>query len=102
METLSLFSQSEFPEKGMVYRNWISQVMLLEEKCNLIFVFMEVQAERTDSGFPKSLQGGVFLCLLNIFATVAPKSKHFKNYLLILAIVNYRNWLDASLNFRDA
>ena len=39
LETLSLFCQSEFPEKGMVYRNWISQVMLLEEKCNLVFVF---------------------------------------------------------------
>ena len=31
------------------------------------------------------------------------KTKHFKNYLLILAIVNYRNWLDASpFNFREA
>ena len=26
------------------------------------------------------------------------RTKNFKNYILILAILNYRNWLDASLS----
>ena len=36
--------------------------------------------------------------LLNIFANAVPKSKqkNIKNYSLILAILNYRNWLDDS------
>ena len=38
--------------------------------------------------------------LLNIFATAAPKrTKRFKSYISILAIVNYQNWLVASPPF---
>ena len=63
METLSLFSQSEFPEKGMVYRNWISQVMLLEEKCNLIFVFLwKFRLRGQIQGF-QNLYRGVSFCV---------------------------------------
>ena len=41
---------------------------------------------------------GIFLHLLNIFAAAAPKQeqKIKKNFISILAIVNYRNRLDAS------
>ena len=37
------------------------------------------------------------MCLLNIFATALPKRGYVKNYISILAMVNYRNWLDAPL-----
>ena len=48
--------------------------------------------------FQKLLRGNAFLYLLNILATEDPnmRMKNFKNYILILAIVNYRNWPNAS------
>ena len=59
----SLFSQSEFPEKGMVYRNWISQVMLLEEKCNLVFVFLRKFRLRGQTQGFQNLYRGVSFCV---------------------------------------
>ena len=46
--------------------------------------------------FQKFLSGDIFLYLLNAFANAQPqiKAKIFKNCISILAIVNYRNWLD--------
>ena len=54
--------------------------------------------EKTDLGFPKTFYGGyvfvfaVYLCNRSLKMT----AKHIKNYISILAIVNYRKWLDAS------
>ena len=47
----------------------------------------KVHAERTDSGFPR-----IFLQ-----PQLQNEKKNWKNYLSILAIVNYQTWLDASL-----
>ena len=52
--TMSLFSQPEFPEKegGLPKLYWSIDVA---GSVNIIHVFfLEVQAERTDSGFPKT------------------------------------------------
>ena len=38
-----------------------------------LFLFLEIQARRTNSGFPKTLLRDIMLYLLNIFVTVAPK-----------------------------
>ena len=48
--------------------------------------------------FQKLFSGDIFLYLLNMFATAAPKvkAKNIKNYCSILAVVNHRNWLDNS------
>ena len=51
---------------------------------------LEVQAEKTDSGFPKNFKEDISLYLLNIFAIARSpkmKTKNFKN-ILVLAVVN--------------
>ena len=58
-----------------------------------------VLAGRTKlKSFQKLFGGNIFLYLLNIFATAAPKlkQKNIKNYSSILSIVDHRNWLDDS------
>ena len=62
-ETLSLFSQVEFPEKEGVYQTWIGHAMLLERLILIKVSFsLEVQAERTDLGFQK-LFTGISFCI---------------------------------------
>ena len=46
--------------------------------------FLEIEADRKNSGLPNAF-------LLNIFVNAAPKYENFKNYISILAFVNYRN-----------
>ena len=60
---------------------------------------LEVQAEKTDSGFPKTFYGGYIFVLVEYLCNSSPKMKikHFKNYIFDFSyIVNYRNWLNAS------
>ena len=79
--------------------------MLLEEKCNLVFVFLwKFRLRGQTQGF-QNLIGGCLFVFVEYLCNRSTKieTKHFKNYLLILAIVNYRNWLDGSpFNFREA
>ena len=58
---------------------------------------LKVQTVGTVSTFQKLFQGNIFFYLLNIIVTAAPtrEQKKFKNYISILAIVNYHNWLNA-------
>ena len=62
-------------------------------------VFLKVQAEETDLGFPKSFCWKYLFVFVEYLCYRSPKMrrKHFKNFILILSIVNYRNRLCASL-----
>ena len=64
--------------------------MLMEGKYYLV-------AWKFKLGFQTLFWEDISLYLLNILSNRSPKmTKNFKNYILILAIVNYRNWLYAS------
>ena len=59
---------------------------------------MEVQAEKTDSEFPKTFCRRYFFVFEEYLCNCSPKQepKNFKTYISILALVNHRNCLDAS------
>ena len=59
---------------------------------------LEIQAERTNSGLPKTFLGGYVFVFAAYLYNCSPeiKTKNFKIYILILAIASNRNWLDAS------
>ena len=67
-------------------------------KYYLVSFSREVEAEKTDSGFPKTFSGYLFVFVEHL-CKLQPQNenKNSKNYILILAIcsVNYWNWLDA-------
>ena len=60
--------------------------------------FLKIHAERTNSRFPKSFPGGHVFVVVEYLCNRSSKIriKIFKNFISILTIVNYRNWLDAS------
>ena len=68
----------------------------------LIFIWsifsQEVQAAKTDSGFPKTFSGENLIVFVEYLCNRSPemRTKHSKNYISILAIINNWNWLDAS------
>ena len=98
-ETLNLFSHPESPGKkraGIIFT--FPLPVTSRDQSNYGKLFLEIQAGRTNSRFPKTALGNISLYLLNIFATAGPKSeqKIFKNYISIIAMVNDRNWLKAS------
>ena len=74
LETLSLLSQLDFSKKGEVYQSWIrscddtGRVNVIQS-----LFFLEVQTQKTDSGFPKTFSGDISLYLMSIFGTAAPK-----------------------------
>ena len=78
----------------------IVQVLLLEGL--LLFntsFFLEVQAERTDSGFSKKILKDINrFVFVEYFCNRSPEKriKNFKTFIQILAIVTYQNWLNAS------
>ena len=57
-------------------------------------LFLEIQVRRTNLGFFR----GISLCIYWISLQPQPKmkTKNFKQYISILVVVNYRDWLDAS------
>ena len=61
--------------------------------------FLEVQAEKADSGFSKTFYARylfVFVKYLNKVLQPQNENKTFQKLIPILAIVNHRNCLDAS------
>ena len=73
-------------KKEGFYRNWIGRVMLLEEYNYLsLFFFLEVQTEKSDSGFPKTFHGGYLFVFVEYRCSRSLKlrTKLFKNYILI-------------------
>ena len=60
---------------------------------------MKVLAERIDSGFRQTFLGGCFVAFVEYFCNQSHKmrAKSLKNYISVLVIVYYRNWLDASI-----
>ena len=61
-------------------------------------LFLEISAGRTNLGFPKTFLGWYLFIFVECLCNYRPKmrTKYFKNYISILAIVSYWNWLDAS------
>ena len=64
----------------------------------LVSLFLKIQIEKTESGFPKTFYRGCLLVFIGYFCNHNPKEriKNFKNYVLIFAVVNYQNMLDIS------
>ena len=54
--------------------------------------------EEQNSEFPNLFSGDIFCTVVEYLCNRSSKikTKHIKNYSLILAIVNHRNWLDDS------
>ena len=74
-------------------------MMLLEGQIlSSLPFFLEVQAEKTDSGFPKTFHKRYLFAFAEYLCNCNPKmrTKHFKNYFSNVAMVRYRNWSDAS------
>ena len=64
--------------------------------CSVVSFSLKVQAEKIVSVFPKTFYGVYLFVLDKYLCNRSPKTrKHFKYYILILAIVNYRNWLES-------
>ena len=52
-------------------------------------------AWKENSEFPKTFKGGYLFAFVEYFSNLSAKMrKKFKNYVLVLAIVNHQNWLD--------
>ena len=66
--------QPEFPQKERVLRK-LDRSCDVTGRVNIITLSfsLEVQAEKTDSGFVKTFHWVISLYLLNIFVTTAPK-----------------------------
>ena len=75
LEILTLLSQPEFPEKRRVSPK-LGRSCDVTGSVKILFSLSfsrEVQAEKIDSGFPKTFYGNISLYLFNVFATVAIK-----------------------------
>ena len=78
---------------------WSSDVTGRVNIVQFLFFFLEILGGKTDSGFPKTFSGDTGISVfVEYFCNLCPevRTKNFKNYILILAVGNYRNWLDAS------
>ena len=99
LETLNLFFQLELPGKKTDAIMFTFPVTSQDQSnFSKPHPFLEIQAGRKNPGYFKTFLGDISLYMLNVFATATPKKKQkiSKNYLSILAIVNYRNWLNTS------
>ena len=102
LKTLHLFSQLEFIENGGNFfgQSWIGHVMRLKGLISFSLSFsLKLHAEKTDSGFPETFLGEYLFVYVKYLCNRSSKmkTKTFKNCILILAVVNYQNWLEASL-----
>ena len=98
LKTLSSFSQPEFSEKGKVHRNWIGHVMLLKGYVLQSLFSWKFRLREQIQHFQKLFWGEQLFVFVEYFCIRSPKMRtnYCKNCILILAFVNYRNWLNAS------
>ena len=106
LEILNLFSQPEFQEKGKVlpkFNRSCDVTGRIKTKLFILSFSMEVQAEKADSGIPKTFYDDIIFVFVEYFYNRSHKmrTKHSKYYILILAIANYRNWIDASPSLKQ-